>query len=55
MNLMGVHGFTSLFLLTNKDEVAQHPSVGKSVFYILRTAVHGGQAQSIAQAGYGRR
>jgi hypothetical protein len=48
VNLMGVHGF-SLFL-TDTNEVAQYPSIGKSIFYILRTAVHGGQAQSIAQA-----
>ena len=48
VNLMGVHGF-SVFL-TNKDEVAKYPSIGQSVFYLLRTAVHGGQAQSIAQS-----
>ena len=32
------------------EEVERNLSVGKSVFYLLRTAVHGGQAQSIAQA-----
>ena len=48
VNLMGVHGFSNF--LTSSDEVIRHPSVGQSVFYILRTAVHGGQAQSIAQA-----
>ena len=51
VNLMGVHGFSNF--LTDKDEVARHPSIGKSVFYLLRTAVHGGQAQSIAQAMVG--
>ncbi len=48
VNSMGIGGFG--IFLKGKSEVQRHPSIGESVFYLLRTAVHGGQAQSIAQA-----
>ena len=50
VNLMGVHGFSNV--LTDKDEVARHPSIGQSVFYLLRTAVHG-LPGAIYRSGYG--
>lgn len=45
---MGIYGFD--IFLRDADEIRKHPQLGKGVFYLVRTAVHGGQAQSIAQA-----
>ena len=35
--------------LTDKQMYNKHPDIGENLFYALRGAVHGGQAQSIAQ------
>jgi hypothetical protein len=45
---LGIYGF-DIFLRDN-NEVTKYPGFGQSVFYLIRAAVHGGQAQSIAQA-----
>lgn len=45
---MGIYGFD--IFLKDENEVRKYPQMGQSVFYLLRHAVHGGQAQSIAQA-----
>jgi hypothetical protein len=45
---LGIYGFD--IFLRNDAEVAKYPGFGQSVFYLIRAAVHGGQAQSIAQA-----
>ncbi len=47
INVLGAAGMGRF--LTDKQMLAKHASVGESVFYALRGAVHGGQAQSIAQ------
>ena len=47
VNVLGTAGFGRF--LTDPAMSAQHPEVAESVFYALRGAVHGGQAQSIAQ------
>ena len=47
VNVLGTAGFGRL--LTDPDMSTKHPEVAESVFYALRGAVHGGQAQSIAQ------
>ena len=47
VNAIGTAGF-SLFL-EGAAVVVKHPDVARSIFYSLRGAVHGGQAQSIAQ------
>jgi hypothetical protein len=47
VNVLGTAGFGRL--LTDPDVSTRHPEVAESVFYALRGAVHGGQAQSIAQ------
>lgn len=47
INVLGAAGVGRF--LTDKQMLAKHASVGESVFYALRGAVHGGQAQSIAQ------
>ncbi len=46
VNVLGTAGFGRL--LTDIDMSTKHPEVAESVFYALRGAVHGGQAQSIA-------
>jgi hypothetical protein len=45
---LGIYGFD--IFLRDASEVAKYPGFGQSVFYLIRAAVHGGQAQSIAQA-----
>ena len=47
INVLGTAGFGRF--LTDVQMPSKHPDVGESVFYALRGAVHGGQAQSIAQ------
>lgn len=47
INVLGAAGLGRF--LTDNQMLAKHVSVGESVFYALRGAVHGGQAQSIAQ------
>ena len=47
INVLGTAGFGRF--LTDDQMPVKHPDVGESVFYALRGAVHGGQAQSIAQ------
>jgi hypothetical protein len=47
VNVLGTAGFGRF--LDDPTMSAKHPEVGESVFYALRGAVHGGQAQSIAQ------
>ncbi|KAI2513043.1 hypothetical protein MHU86_1334 [Fragilaria crotonensis] len=48
INVPGTAGFSRF--LDDKAVVSKHPEVAESVFYSLRGAVHGGQAQSIAQS-----
>ncbi|KAI2510963.1 hypothetical protein MHU86_3435 [Fragilaria crotonensis] len=48
INVLGTAGFGRF--LDDSAMAAKHPEVAESVFYSLRGAVHGGQAQSIAQA-----
>lgn len=48
VNSMGIHGFGRF--LSDASATTKHPDIAESVFYSLRAAVHGGQAQSIAQA-----
>ena len=48
INSMGIYGFD--IFLKNGAEVKKYPQVGQGVFNLLRAAVHGRQAQSIAQA-----
>lgn len=48
INSLGTAGFSRF--LDDKSVVMRHPEVSESVFYSLRGAVHGGQAQSIAQS-----
>ena len=45
--MLGTAGFGRF--LTDDQMPVKHSVVGESVFYALRGAVHGGQAQSIAQ------
>jgi hypothetical protein len=45
---LGIYGFD--IFLRDDAEVAKYPGFGQSVFCLIRAAVHGGQAQSIAQA-----
>ena len=47
INMLGTAGFGRF--LTDDQMPVKHSAVGESVFYALRGAVHGGQAQSIAQ------
>ena len=47
INVLGAAGLGRF--LTDQETRLKHVSVGESVFYALRGAVHGGQAQSIAQ------
>ena len=47
INALGTAGFSQF--LDNTEVVIRHPEVAVSVFYSLQGAVHGGQAQSIAQ------
>ena len=47
INVLGTAGFGRF--LSEKTMVTKNPEVSESVFYALRGAVHGGQAQSIAQ------
>ena len=47
INALGTAGFSRF--LDDKTVVSRHPEVAESVFYSLRGAVYGGQAQSIAQ------
>jgi hypothetical protein len=47
INVLGAAGLGRF--LTDQEMRLKHVSVGESVFYALRGAVHGGQAQSIAQ------
>lgn len=47
INVLGAAGLGRF--LTDTQMLSKHQSVGESVFYALRGAVHGGQAQSIAQ------
>lgn len=47
INVLGAAGLGRF--LTDPQMLSKHTSVGESVFYALRGAVHGGQAQSIAQ------
>jgi hypothetical protein len=48
VNSMGIHGFGRF--LNDASVTTKHPDIAESVFYSLRAAVHGGQAQYIAQA-----
>ena len=45
---LGIYGFD--IFLKDDAEVAKYPGLWQSVLYLIRAAVHGGQAQSIAQA-----
>ena len=47
VNVLGTAGFGRF--LDDQSMSGKHPEVAESVFYALRGAVHGGQAQSIAQ------
>jgi hypothetical protein len=47
INVLGTAGFGRF--LTDNQMPVKHPEVGESLFYALCGAVHGGQAQSIAQ------
>ena len=47
INVMGTAGFGRF--LDDPGMTDKHPELAESVFYALRGAVHGGQAQSIAQ------
>ena len=47
INMLGTAGFGRF--LDDDTMISKHPEVAESVFYSLRGAVHGGQAQSIAQ------
>jgi hypothetical protein len=47
INVMGTAGFGRF--LDDPGMTNKHPELAESVFYALRGAVHGGQAQSIAQ------
>jgi hypothetical protein len=47
INMLGTAGFGRF--LDEDTMISRHPEVAESVFYSLRGAVHGGQAQSIAQ------
>ena len=48
INILGTASYGGF--VDDEDTPGQHPEVAKSVFYALRAAVHGGQAQSIAQS-----
>ena len=48
VNVLGTAGFGRF--LDDHSMSGKHPEVAESVFYALRGAVHGGQAQSIAQS-----
>ena len=48
INALGSAGF-GLFLSETTVTTIKYPAVAKSVFYALRGAIHGGQAQSIAK------
>lgn len=48
INILGTAGFGRF--LDDPTMSQKHPEVAESVFYALQGAVHGGQAQSIAQA-----
>ncbi|KAI2490879.1 hypothetical protein MHU86_23702 [Fragilaria crotonensis] len=47
VNVLGTAGFGRF--LDDPALSGQHPEIAESIFYALRGAVHGGQAQSIAQ------
>ena len=47
INVVGAAGLGRF--LTDDQMYTKHPDIGESLFYALRGAVHGGQAQSIAQ------
>ena len=53
INILGTAGFGRF--LDDSVTTDKHPEVAESVFYALRGAVHGGQAQSIAQVMLGLR
>ena len=48
INILGTAGYGDF--VEEDDMAGRHPEIAKSVFYALRTAVYGGEAQSIAQA-----